>query len=286
MVRVRRPAVAGYFYESDGSKLREQIEWCIKHEHGPKTVVREPRPGYQGVPIVISPHAGYIYSGPIAAFSFSEIYRFHSPRTFIIAGPNHHGLGAPVAIMEEGVWETPLGGIEVDTEIAREIRKLCRELEVDWYALEREHSIEVQIPFIQYLFGSNVKIVPIALMIQSESVATCLGKAIAEVIRRHGFQNVVYVASSDWNHYEPHEVTVMKDMKAIEKVLSLDVKSFYDVIHRYDISVCGYGAVAAAIVAGKELGVKEVNLLKHATSGDTSGYYAETVGYAAIAMYI
>ena len=134
-------------------------------------------------------------------------------------------------------------------------------------------------------FGENVKIVPIVLLDQGIEVAQCLGEAIAKVIQEHPGE-VVYIASSDWNHYEPHDVTVKKDMMAIEKVLNLDTRGFYDVIARYDISVCGYGPVATAIEVAKRLGVKEVKLLKHATSGDTSGYYLETVGYAAIAFYI
>ena len=283
--RIRKPVVAGYFYEGSRDELIKRIEWCIKHELGPKEVIKQPRSEYKGVIAVISPHAGYVYSGPIAAHAFVEIYRFHNPKTFIIIGPNHYGIGAPIAIIDEGIWETPLGIVEIDTEIAREIRRLCKEVEIDWYALEKEHSIEVQIPFIQYLFGTNIKIVPICLMIQSIDVAQCLGKAIAEVIKSRSVGDVVLVASTDWNHYEPHEITVEKDMKAIEKVLQLDLKGFYDVIQRLDISVCGYGAVGTAIVVAKELNAKPV-LLKHATSGDTSGYYLEVVGYAAIAFYI
>ncbi len=283
--KVRKPVVAGYFYERDRDKLVQQIKWSIEHDLGPKEVVKKPREGYNAVPIGISPHAGYVYSGPIAAHIFAEIYRFHEPKTFIIAGPNHHGFGPPVAIVDEGVWETPLGSVEIDSDIARELRKKCNVVEIDYFAHEREHSIEVQLPFIQYFF-KDFKIVPITLLIQDLSIAKCLGKAIAEIIRERNLGEVIYIASTDWNHYEPHEVTVEKDMKAIEKVLNLDVDGFYDIIRRLDISVCGYGAVGTAIVAAREINVKDVKLLKHATSGDTSGYFLETVGYAAIAFYV
>ncbi|WP_069806429.1 AmmeMemoRadiSam system protein B [Vulcanisaeta thermophila] len=285
MPQVRKPAVAGYFYEADRDKLRERIEWSIRHQLGPGQLVKQPREGYSSLPIVVVPHAGYIYSGPIAAMSFAEIYRFHNPRTFIIVGPNHYGVGSPVAIYPEGAWETPLGTVEIDTEIARELMRRVKYLEPDPYAFAQEHSVEVQVPFIQYIFGNNVKIVPIILWRQSKEVALDLGNAIGEVISNYEPGAVVYVASSDWNHYEPHEVTVEKDMRAIDPVLRLDLDSFFDALERYDVSACGYGAVATAIVAAKRLGVKNVILLRHATSGDTSGYTLETVGYASIAFY-
>ncbi|MFB6470806.1 MAG: AmmeMemoRadiSam system protein B [Vulcanisaeta sp. AZ3] len=286
MVNVRKPAVAGYFYEANKDKLIEQIEWSIRHPLGPGQLVKKPREGYRAVPIVIVPHAGYIYSGPVAAMSFAEIYRFHEPRTFVIVGPNHYGIGSPVAIYPEGAWETPLGTLEIDSEVAKELMNRVKYLEPDANAFVQEHSLEVQLPFIQYIFGNNVKIVPIILIRQSKEVAKDLGNAIAEAVSNHAPGSVVYVASSDWNHYEPHEVTTEKDMKAIDPVLKLDEDSFYDIIERYDVSACGYGAIATAIIAAKRLNVKNVILLRHATSGDTSGYTLETVGYASIAFYL
>ncbi len=296
MPRIREPAVAGVFYEADPEKLREQIEWCIKHPIGPGEVKLEREQDVTAVPIVISPHAGYIFSGPVAAHAFLELKKYNKPRTVIIAGPNHYGIGAPVAICEEGVWKTPFGEIEIDTEVARKLTKKCKMLEIDWYAFVREHSIEVQIPFLQYFFGNAFKIVPICLFYQEADVAECVGKAIGEVMKEYEPGEIIYVASTDWTHYEPHEVAVKKDMMAIEKVLQLDLKGFYETIMRYSISVCGYGAVGAAIVAAKTIGVKKVRLLKHATSGDVIrvkpemygelAFSDEVVGYAAIAFYL
>ena len=285
-MRVRKPAVAGYFYEAERSKLINQIEWSIKHQLGPGTLVKGGRDEFRGAPIVVVPHAGYMYSGPIAAVSFAEIYRFHSPRTFIIVGPNHYGLGAPVAIYPDGAWETPLGLVEIDVDVVNELRRRVRYLEADVYAFEREHSLEVQVPFIQYIFGGDVKIVPIALIRQTLDVARDLGRAIAGIMRERGPGDIVLLASSDWNHYEPHEITTEKDMRAIEPVLRLDEEGFFNALERYDVSACGPGAVATAIVAAKELGVKEARLLRHATSGDTGGFLLETVGYASIAFYM
>ncbi len=296
MQRVREPAVAGAFYEADREALIRQIEWCINHPIGPGKIEREKEPDVTTVPIVISPHAGYIFSGPVAAHSFLELSRYTQPKTVIIVGPNHYGIGAPVAIMNEGIWRTPLGEVEVDSEVARELLKICKILEVDWYAFIREHSLEVQIPFLQYFFNNKFKIVPICMFYQGSDAAEQLGHAIAEVMKMYKPGEIVLVVSTDWNHYEPHEVTVKKDMKAIEKVLELDLKGFYRVLSEYSISVCGYGPVGTAIVTAKEIGVKKVKLLKHATSGDVVrvnpemygelAYSDEVVGYAAIAFYL
>ncbi len=299
MSRLRPPAVAGAFYEADRDALIRQIEWCFKHPVGPGALPsKSPDVKYKGVPIVVVPHAGYIFSGPVAAHAFAELYKYHDPEVVIIIGPNHYGIGAPVAIADEGVWRTPLGDIEVATDVAREIARICRSLEIDWFAFQREHSIEVQLPFLQYLYDTKFRIVPITLIYQEIDIAECIGKAIAEIMRRHGPGRVVLVASTDWTHYEPHEVAVKKDTKAIERVLNLDLKGFYTTLNQYSVSACGYGAVGAAIVAARELGVREVKLLKYATSGDVIrsqpelyGELAlvaseEVVGYAAIAFYM
>jgi hypothetical protein len=285
MGRVRAPAVAGYFYESSREKLIEQIEWCIKHPLGPGGLVKEPRGDFKGVPIIVVPHAGYVYSGPIAALSYAEIYRFHEPRVFVIVGPSHYGIGAPVAIYPGDAWETPLGTVEIDRDIVNALRRKVHFLELDTYAFEREHSLEVQVPFIQYMFP-GARIVPIALWRQTLEVARDLGKAIADLMLNSTLGSIVLVASSDWNHYEHHEITTEKDMRVIDKVLRLDEEGFYESLSRYEVSACGYGAVATAIVAGKELKVREVRLLRHATSGDTGGYMLETVGYASIGFYL
>ena len=295
-MKIREPAVAGAFYEGTREGLIRQIEWCIAHPLGPGTTEKEREPDVVAVPIGIAPHAGYIFSVPIAAHTYVELNTYERPRTVIIAGPNHYGIGAPVAIMVEGIWRTPLGDVEVDTEIARELMRYCRVLEPDWYAFMREHSLEVQLPFLQYFYNAKFRIVPICMFYQGIDAAEELGRAIAKVIAAREPGEVVFIASTDWNHYEPHEVTVKKDLKAIERVLELDLKGFYRVISEYSISVCGYGPVGACIVAARELGVRKVRLLKHATSGDVIKvqpelygdliYSDEVVGYAAIAFYL
>lgn len=280
MHKVRRPAVAGYFYEAEREALLERIKWAVRHEVGPgsETLKLE---GARALGAVV-PHAGYIYSGPVAAWAYAALRSFGAPDSVVIVGPNHYGVGSPVAIMRSGVWETPLGSLSVDEELAEGLIREYKALEDDFYAFSREHSIEVQLPFLQYFFG-DVKIVPIALWRQTPSVAKELGSALARVISKHN-KKVYVLASSDFNHYEHHEITVKKDEVAIKEIVEGDVDRFFEVLSKYDISACGPGAVGALMRAASELGFK-ARLLKHATSGDTSGYVEETVGYASILFY-
>jgi AmmeMemoRadiSam system protein B len=280
-MRVRKPAVAGYFYESDGERLLQQLEWAVKHELGPKAL-QLPKLGAEALGGV-APHAGYMYSGPVAAWIYSALAGFGKPDVFIVVGPNHYGIGAPVAVMKSGVWETPLGRIEIDSDLAERIMSHYKEVEDDPHAFSKEHSVEVQIPFIQYYF-KDVKIVPIVIWRQTPSTARELGRAIAKAVKGYG-KKVYVIASSDFNHYEPHDVTMKKDDIAISKILQLDEAGLFEVASKFDISICGIGPIAALIVAAKELGYSNVTLLKHATSGDTSGYRDETVGYASVIFY-
>lgn len=278
----RKPAVAGYFYEAEPDKLLERIRWSINHELGPRREVGERR--YRDIVGVVAPHAGYVYSGPVAAHAYAELAAYGKPDAVIVVGPNHYGIGAPVSIMVKGRWATPLGTVEIDSELANAIAARYRALEEDPFSFSKEHSIEVHLPFIQYFFP-GAKFVPIAMWRQTISTARELGAAIAEAARGSG-RRVYVVASSDLNHYEPHEVTVEKDGKVIDAALSLDEEAFLRAMEKYDVSVCGYGPIMALLVAAKRLGSTRAVLLKHATSGDTSGYRLETVGYASIAFYM
>lgn len=281
-MRIRKPAVAGYFYEATRDELIRRIEWTVSHELGPKSL-RLQRLGSEVIGAV-APHAGYVYSGPIAAWTYSALAGYGVPDALIIIGPNHYGVGAPIATMRSGVWETPLGRVEIDGELAGILMSKYKELEDDVYAHSREHSIEVQLPFVQHLFGEGPKIVPVTMWRQTLSASRELGRAIAAAIRDYG-RRVYVIASSDFNHYEPHDVTVKKDEIAIERILKLDESGLFEVAERYNISICGLGPVGALIVAARELGYNNAVLLKHATSGDTSGYRDETVGYASILFY-
>jgi len=277
---MRRPTVAGAFYEGDALLLKGQIDWCYTHPHGPGRVSCT-KVGKRSLVGLVSPHAGYMYSGPVAAHGFAYMARDGKPASVIILGPNHTGIGSGVSITTSGKWLTPLGDVEVDGLLANAIKKTCDLIDVDAVAHAREHSIEVQLPFLQHLFNGQFGIVPICMMMQDERTSEEVGRAIAEAAAK---KDVVIIASTDFTHYEPQRSAVAKDRKAIDKILALDWRGLLRVIHDEDISMCGYGPVTAMLCAAKALGARKAMLLKYATSGDTAGPMSQVVGYGSIAV--
>lgn len=281
---MRRPVVAGYFYPSRREDLVNMIEWSFKHKHGPGNLPSQPGERKQGLIGYVVPHAGYMYSGPVAAHSYLDMSRHGSFETIIILGTNHTGLGKPVSIYPGGLWETPLGTLRVDEELGKKIVENSDIADFDVYAHIEEHSIEVQLPFIQYIYGNNVKIVPIVIGVHTPEAADDLSNAILAA-RKETNRDIVVLASSDFNHYEPHDVTSSKDMKAIEKIIALDTKGFYEVMLENDISICGPGGIMTLMeITRKQQG--KASLLKHATSGDISGDKRAVVGYASIKFHL
>lgn len=230
---------------------------------------------------LVSPHAGYMYSGPVAAHGFYFLAKDGKPNTFVILGPNHTGSGSGVAIMTSGKWATPLGEVEIDKELAYELSEASDIIDVDPVAHYQEHSLEVQVPFLQHLFGKRFKLVPICMMLQDERTSEEVGEAVAKACKG---KNVVIIASTDFTHYEPQEIAVSKDRKAIDQILNLDWRGLQRVVTDEAISMCGYGPVSAMIKAASELGAKRAKLLKYATSGETAGPMGEVVGYGSIAV--
>jgi len=276
----RRPTVAGAFYEGDALLLKGQIEWCYTHPHGPGRVSCT-KVGKRSLVGLVSPHAGYMYSGPVAAHGFAYMARDGKPASVIILGPNHTGIGSGVSITTSGKWLTPLGDVDVDGPLANAIKKASDLIDVDAVAHAHEHSIEVQLPFLQHLFNGQFGIVPICMMMQDEGTSEEVGRAIAEAAAK---KDVVIIASTDFTHYEPQRSAVAKDRKAIDKILALDWRGLLRITHDEDISMCGYGPVAAMLCAAKALGAKKAMLLKYATSGDTAGPMSQVVGYGSIAV--
>lgn len=280
----RTPAVAGMFYEADPQALREQIEWCFKHPLGPGRI---PEPASERRRVstgYVAPHAGYMYSGPVAAWVYYSIASEGPAETYVIIGPNHTGLGTLVSVMPKGVWETPLGAVEIDEELAVGILRYSSYADPDEKAHLYEHSVEVQIPFLQYLYGSRFKIVPIVMWQQTPEMARDLGEAIYRAAAETG-RDVVVIASSDFTHYEPDEVARAKDAKAIEAILSLDPEKLYRVVVELDVSMCGYGPVMTMLYYSKLAGADAAQKLAYATSGDVTGDRSSVVGYAAIRVY-
>ena len=275
-MQVRTPAVAGMFYPKTNQELKSSIKNCFLHNFGPGKLP----PSLDNKKIIgaICPHAGYEYSGPIAANSYYTISS-QRPDLVIIIGPNHWGIGRDVALMKEGVWRTPLGDIDVDTESAIEINKICKLIELDYFSHTRDHCLEVQIPMLQEIFFHKFKILPLILIDQSHQTAIEIGRAIAKIAK---IKNVMIIGSSDFTHYEPNDFAHMQDESLIETIVSMDVDKFYQVLQEKQVSACGYGAIASTMIACKELGATKSTLIKYATSGDITGEKSSVVGYASI----
>lgn len=265
---MRKAAVAGSFYAGTRERLRgEAADLLIRDAPRLRALA------------VVAPHAGYRYSGRVAGAVYSRI---EFPETFVILGPNHTGLGAGAAIMTDGKWETPLGTVEIDTDLARAIQGASDILEEDHLGHLREHSIEVQLPLLQ-AFERPFRFVPVCL--SSHELATCrnVGRAVAAAVRGAG-RSVVLVASTDFSHYIPHEQAQAKDRKAIGAILTIDPEGLYEVVRRERITMCGFHPTTAVLFAVKELGALEAELVQYMTSGDVTKDYGSVVGYGGIVI--
>jgi AmmeMemoRadiSam system protein B len=275
-MKIRKPAVAGMFYAGTARELEEQIKWCYKHELGPGIIPQVNSKGPREIVSIVVPHAGYYYSGPVAAHAYKELADDGIFDTAVILGPNHTGYGYPVSIWAGASWSTPLGEVEINKKLAQWL--LGEVIKADETAHIQEHSIEVQLPWLQYLY-KKVKIVPITMLAQDIETARIVGKAIAQAS-----DNLIIIASSDLTHYEPHSVAMEIDSSVIEAIVALDEEELYKCCERLDCTMCGYGPVASAIVAAKEMKAQKASLLKYATSGDTSGDFSRVVGYGSIVI--
>ena len=280
-MKVRRPTQAGAFYEGDAGALKVQIENCFLQEFGPEKRPEVNKNGPRDVIGLVCPHAGYMFSGAVAANAYYELAQDGKPDVIVILGPNHTGYGSGLALMNEGVWRTPLGDVEVDGEIANQIVQESRLVDVNDLAHLFEHSIEVQLPFLQYLYGSGFKFVPVCFQLQDLQSAVEVGRALVEVLAD---KNAVVIASSDMTHYEPHGNAEAKDLAALKAVEAMDEKLFYSIIETRNVTACGYGPIAAVIAASKGLGAKKAKLLCYKSSGDITGDYSSVVGYAAVSF--
>jgi len=273
---IRHAAVAGYFYKGSPEGLRKQVSEFVT-----PAVMQKKAIG------IVVPHAGLIYSGSVAGAVYSNI---EIPDIIVLIGPNHTGLGAPVSLMAKGAWETPLGLVSIDETLAAAIMAKSPRIREDELAHLREHSLEVQLPFIQY-FKSDFKIVPIQML--DTRLETCqeLGKAVASAIidrrgvgkgKDEGLNRVLIVASSDMTHYEKATAAKEKDFKAIQQMLNLNPKGLYRTVTELGITMCGYGPAVAMLTAAQLLDATKAELVKYANSGETSGDFDQVVGYAGI----
>jgi AmmeMemoRadiSam system protein B len=269
---LRHPAVAGRFYPGDPDDLRaEAIGYLTQASPANQAPLRALG--------CIAPHAGYMYSGHVAGAVFARV---EVPKRCIVLCPNHTGMGRALAIMSEGAWETPLGAVPIDAELAAALKERFPALNEDSAAHRAEHAAEVELPFL-LLRQPELTFVPIALGTRQFEVLEQLGKALADVTAAQSGP-ILIVASSDMNHYESDALTRVKDHRAIERILTLDPRGLFDVVTQQDISMCGFGPAVAMLTAARQLGAKSAELVKYATSGDVSGDRERVVGYAGVVV--
>jgi AmmeMemoRadiSam system protein B len=269
---LRHPAVAGRFYPRDPDDLRTEVQGYLSQSISNTS-------GLVQAVGCVAPHAGYMYSGGVAGAVFARI---EIPQLCVVMCPNHTGMGRALAMMCEGAWETPLGGVPIAAEFAAALKKRFPALQDDSAAHRAEHAAEVELPFLQ-LLRPGLRFVPIALGTARFEDLEQLGMALADVISAQK-DPVLMVASSDMNHYESDVVTRVKDHRAIERILTLDARGLFDVVTQQDISMCGIGPTVAMLTAARQLGAKAAELVKYATSGDISGDRDMVVGYAGIVV--
>lgn len=277
---VRRPAVAGSFYPSRSNDLLKMVESLFK-DSGASGIPPPNETGERRIASILSPHAGYVYSGRTAASVYNLLAQDGVPDSFVIVGPNHTGLGSAFAVTKSRFWETPLGRIEVDFELAEAIADYFGELDFDDLAHAWEHSVEVQVPFLQAIYGSRFKMVPIVMGLQEPERSVELGRAVALASERMR-RDVVLIASSDMSHYLPEEEAMRRDRAALEAILSMDVRALFNVLRDLDVSMCGPGPASAAISFARLRGVSRGELVRYSTSAEASGDRSFVVGYASV----
>ncbi len=283
---VRVPAVAGMFYGAGADELRAEIERCFLSPFGPGRLPQLESQGPRRIIGLVSPHAGLIYSGPTAAHAYYRLAEDGLPEVAVLIGVNHRGYGDPVAVDTQTAWRTPMGDIEVDVETARRVVSFSGYAAEDELAHRIEHSLEVQLPFLQYLGQGHIRIVPILIGVSVRDLSALpliqdLGTAVAKAVEG---RSAVVIASTDFSHYESRESAERKDSEAIRHILAMNEKGLLDTVRDLDISMCGVVPTAAVLAACKALGAKSARQLAYSTSGDITGDHSQVVGYAAIEL--
>ncbi|HYQ48470.1 MAG TPA: AmmeMemoRadiSam system protein B [Thermodesulfovibrionales bacterium] len=267
---LRRPAVSGQFYYGSAPRLEQQVSQYLGNG-----IVREKAVG------IMVPHAGLVYSGPVAGAVYSSI---QMPKTFVMIGPNHTGLGARIAVMDEGEWEIPTGKLRIDRKLAGRILLNTERAERDPKAHTFEHSLEVQLPFIVH-FSQETEIVPIAMLSATYDQCAELAEGISKAIQSVDYP-VTILASSDMSHYVPDRIARQKDKAALDHLLSLDPRGLYDTVVRERISMCGYLPATVMLIASGMLGARTARIIRYMTSGEVSDDYESVVGYAGVVITV
>jgi AmmeMemoRadiSam system protein B len=270
LTNLRKPVVAGQFYPQDAEDLKNLI-----------SSFADPAAQKSDCLGCILPHAGYIYSGRVATCTISGV---KIKDTVVLLGPNHTGRGADFSIMAQGAWETPLGNVEINSKLAGLFLDKSRYLVADSLAHSDEHSLEVELPILQY-FKKKFKIVPIAIKSEDPTELDAVAQELAGVVIENNLKSsVMFIASSDLTHYEHQESAKIKDALAIEAILRLDEHKLKSQVEESNISMCGFAPIAVLIKVTKLLGARKAELIKYQTSGDVSGDKSSVVGYAGITI--
>ncbi|MDD5348222.1 MAG: AmmeMemoRadiSam system protein B [Candidatus Omnitrophica bacterium] len=270
--RVRQPAFAGAFYPGSRSELNAEIKRLLDPEAKKRDCIA-----------CLMPHAGYPYSGPVAGATISCV---EVKPTVLLIGPKHRALGnSNFSLMSAGSWKTPLGEVSIDEDLAQALMASSKYLEEDELPHVQEHSLEVEVPFLQYL-RPDVRIVPLAVSSPDAGSLKAVGREIGATVSAQGKKGeVLILASSDMNHFEPQDVAKKKDAYALDALLALDEDGLIKAVKQHDISMCGYEPAAIMIAAAKALGAQKAQLVRYQTSGDVTGDYSEVVAYAGVIIY-
>ncbi len=266
---IRQPAVAGSFYSGDAVSLKSDIEGFVMKDCEKQSALG-----------IVSPHAGYVYSGRVAGNLYSKI---KIPDTVVILSPNHTGYGAPYSIWPGGSWRTPLGDVKIDEEIVNEWALHCDLIEKDREAHLYEHAAEVQLPFIQY-FNPGVRIVVMVISARNIADLKNIGKSLSLVLQKLR-PDALVVASSDMTHHESQVSANRKDKIAIHEILALNEDNLYRKVREMNITMCGIFPAVTMLVCAKERGATKAELVRYETSGDVTGDYDQVVGYAGVIVH-
>lgn len=281
----RPPAVAGQFYDGTKSGLTEEIERCFLAELGPGKLPQTNPNRVGSVLGLVAPHAGYYYSGSAAAFAYAALADDGIPDIAVLLGPNHYGRGAAVAVSPADVWMTPLGDLQTDEETAEAIISTSSYASADEIPHAREHSIEAQLPFLQYIGGNLTEIIPISIahltQPDAQALVDDLGNAVAEALSEKA---AVVIASTDFTHYETKTAAEAADALALDRILALNPKGLIEVVYDRNITMCGAIGVAVMLQACKQLGARSAEQLTYYTSGDVSGDTSQVVGYGSVCI--
>ena len=283
MATVREAIWAGRFYESQPERLRAQLQECFCHDLGPGDVPPVIRDGPRQIEGLIVPHAGYMFSGPPAAHAYAHLAQDGLPETVVIIGPNHHApQAAEVSLMKEGLWRTPLGEVALDTDLARALQDCTEVIAEDFSGVQYEHALEVQLPFLQFLYGESFRLVPLSMRRPTPTISATVGQALAEVAAD---RNVLLLATTDLSHHEPLAVAAQMDQTCMDYIAALDPAGLLRTVQEQHISMCGAGPVATVLTAAQQREGARCEILKYSTSGDILQDGQPGVGYVSAKIY-